>query len=161
MIFITLGSQKFQFDRLLKEVDDLIEKGCIRDEVFAQTGYSNYIPKNYKYDKFLDRDVFCTMEGKANIVITHGGTGAIMGAIKQGKKVIAVPRLTKYKEHVDDHQVQIIKQFSEMNLICGCMDCRNLGKALEEVATAKYSTYKSNTTAILVAIENFIEGIGQ
>lgn len=29
MIFITLGSQKFQFDRLLKAIDDLIEKGVI------------------------------------------------------------------------------------------------------------------------------------
>lgn len=48
MIFITLGSQKFQFDRLLKAVDELIERGIIQDEVFAQTGYSTYVPNNYK-----------------------------------------------------------------------------------------------------------------
>ena len=36
MIFITLGSQKFQFNRLLKKVDDLIESGVIKEEVFAQ-----------------------------------------------------------------------------------------------------------------------------
>ena len=42
MIFITLGSQKFQFNRLLKAVDDLIEHKKIQDEVFAQTGYSDY-----------------------------------------------------------------------------------------------------------------------
>ena len=51
---------------------------------------------------------------KANIVITHGGTGAIIGAVKKGKKVIAVPRLAKYGEHVDDHQLQLIKQFDDL-----------------------------------------------
>ena len=51
---------------------------------------------------------------KANIVITHGGTGAIIGAVKKGKKVIAVPRLAKYGEHVDDHQLQLIKKFDDL-----------------------------------------------
>ena len=99
------------------------------------------------------------MEGKADIVITHGGTGAIIGAVKQGKKIIAVPRLAKYKEHVDDHQLQLIKQFDEMNLICNCINCDELEKAIEEVRVKKYSSYTSNTHAILASIEKFIEGI--
>ena len=53
MIFITLGSQKFQFNRLLKAVDDLVETGELSDEVFAQTGYSDYQPRNYKFKQFL------------------------------------------------------------------------------------------------------------
>ena len=56
-IFITLGSQKFQFNRLLKAVDELCEKGTIdAEDVFAQIGYSDYLPKNFSYKKFLDRD---------------------------------------------------------------------------------------------------------
>ena len=47
MIFITLGSQKFQFDRLLKEVDRLIADGVIQEKVFAQIGASEYLPQNY------------------------------------------------------------------------------------------------------------------
>ena len=59
-IFITLGSQIFQFNRLLKAVDELCEKKIIKSQnVFAQIGYSDYIPKNYKYENFLDRDKFC------------------------------------------------------------------------------------------------------
>lgn len=117
-IFITLGSQKFQFNRLLKAVDELCEKGTVdAEDVFAQIGYSDYLPKNFSYKKFLDRDEFSNEMEKANIVITHGGTGAIIGAVKKGKKVIAVPRLAKYGEHVDDHQLQLIKQFDDLNLI--------------------------------------------
>ena len=106
-IFITLGSQKFQFNRLLRAVDELCEKGTVDAEyVFAQIGYSDYLPKNFSYKKFLDRDEFSKEMGKADIVITHGGTGAIIGAVKKGKKVIAVPRRAQYGEHVDDHQLQ-------------------------------------------------------
>lgn len=55
-IFITLGSQKFQFNRLLKAVDELCEKGTVdAEDVFAQIGYSDYLPKNFSYKKFLDR----------------------------------------------------------------------------------------------------------
>ena len=99
------------------------------------------------------------MEGRADIVITHGGTGAIIGAVKQGKKVIAVPRLAKYKEHVDDHQLQIIKQFEEMNLIYTCMNCDELDKAIKEVQERTYNSYISNTHSIIASLERFIEGI--
>ena len=63
MIFITLGSQKFQFNRLLKAVDELVAAGKIKDEVFAQIGYSDYKPTNYKYEQFLDREKFLTDYG--------------------------------------------------------------------------------------------------
>ena len=46
MIFITVGSQKFQFNRLLEQIDLLIENKIIKEEVFAQIGSSDYIPKN-------------------------------------------------------------------------------------------------------------------
>ena len=126
MIFITLGSQKFQFNRLLKEIDRLIEQGKITEEVFAQTGYSDYKPKNYKYKNFLDRDQFNDVMSKCDKVITHGGTGAIINAVKKEKKVIAVPRLAKYGEHVDNHQLQIIEQFKEMNFVEGINEIEEL-----------------------------------
>ena len=159
MIFITLGSQKFQFNRLLKAVDDLIEHKKIQDEVFAQTGYSDYQPKHYFFKQFLDRNDFEEMEKRADILITHGGTGAIIGAVKKGKKVIAIPRLAKYGEHVDDHQLQLIEQFKNLNLICGCIDIECLGEALETVDKTQYTSYQGNAERIIENIESFIENI--
>lgn len=157
-IFITLGSQKFQFNRLLKAVDGLCANGMISEKkVFAQIGYSDYLPKYYVYKNFLDRDEFAIEMGKADIVITHGGTGAIIGAVKQGKKVIAVPRRAKYGEHVDDHQLQLVEQFKELNLICECNDVEKIGKALETVKTTTYEKYVSNTKMIIDSIEQYIE----
>ncbi len=158
MIFITLGSQKFQFNRLLQAVDELIEKGIITDEVFAQIGYSDYEPKHFEYKQFLDREEFAAQEGKCDILITHGGTGAIIGAVKKGKRVIAVPRLAKYGEHVDDHQIQLIEQFKGQNLICGLVDATELEAGLKYVKKHEFDAYQSNTKTIIKSIERFIEG---
>ena len=157
MIFITLGSQKFQFNRLLKAIDEQVAEGKIVDLVFAQIGASDYKPQRYEYKDFLDRDDFSAMIDKAEIIITHGGTGAIIGALKKNRKVIAVPRLAKYGEHVDDHQLQLISQFKDLDLICECLDCDNLWKAIEIVKKTKYKEYRSNTDTIIHSIEAFIE----
>ena len=131
-IFITLGSQKFQFNRLLIAVDKLCEKKVISGEdVFAQTGYSDYVPRNYSYNNFLDRDEFSVEMGKADIA--------------------------KYGEHVDDHQLQLIKQFDDLNLICPCRDTDELAEAIETVKHTRYAAYESNTTTIVDSIEKYIK----
>lgn len=157
MIFIILGSQKFQFNRLLETVDNLIESGVITEEVFAQVGYSDYVPHNFKCKKFFDRKELADTINKADIVISHGGSGAIVGAVKSGKKTIAVPRKAKYNEHVDDHQIQLIQQFSSQNLICACEDCTQLEAALDEVRNTEYKSYQSSTNDIMNSIIEFIE----
>lgn len=160
MIFITVGSQKFQFDRLLKAVDSLIEKGAITEKVFAQTGYCEYVPKNYEYKSFLDRDEFADMVEQSEIIITHGGTGAIIGAVKNHKKVIAVPRRAMFGEHVDDHQLQLVGQFKELNLIYECRDCDELGEAVKRVKNMQFNEYHSNTKRIVASIDKFLtEGV--
>lgn len=157
MIFVTVGSQKFQFNRLLKEIDVLIEDGKITKEVFAQIGYSDYKPKNYKYKEFLDRDEFIKVMNKCDKVITHGGTGAIIGAVKQGKKVIAIPRLKKFGEHVDDHQLQIIDEFEKMGFVLSVYDrISNLEKVIRESEGKKNKEYISNTSKIIESIEEYI-----
>lgn len=159
MIFVTLGSQKFQFNRLLQKLDELVEQGVIEDEVFAQTGYSDYQPKNYAYKEFLNRDEFTKKQESADIVVTHGGTGAIIGAVKKGKKVIAVPRLAKYGEHVDNHQMQLVKQFDEMGIIEACYEIYRMGEAYNRCKKTKYKEYTSNTERIVSSINCFISRI--
>lgn len=159
MIFITLGSQKFQFNRLLKKVDELITGDIIKDDVFAQIGESDYKPKNYAYKKFLSREEFEEKIKQCEMVITHGGTGAIIGAIKKGKKVISVPRLKKYGEHVDDHQLQLLEQFEQLNLIWACSDTEELEKALKEIKKVRFKEYKSNTNIIIQSIDGFLDQI--
>lgn len=156
MIFVTLGSQKFQFNRLLIKIDELVEDGTITDEVFAQIGYSDYRPKNYKFQDFLSREEFGRIMDTSAEIITHGGTGAIVGAVKQSKKVIAVPRLAKYGEHVDDHQLQIVKQLSEIGNIISCNNIDELSDKYTELQKLVVVPYVSNTQNIIEELDSII-----
>lgn len=156
MIFITVGSQKFQFNRLLKEIDKIIENKDLRYEIFAQTGYCTYKPKNFKYKNFLSREEFSEYIDKCKILLTHGGTGAIIGGVKKAKKVIAIPRDKKFNEHVDNHQYEIVKEFSKMGLIYGIYDIEELNEAIESIEEKEFKIYVSNTEVIIGDIEEFI-----
>lgn len=157
MIFVTVGSQKFQFNRLLKKIDELKEEGIITEDVFAQTGASDYVPRNYAYENFLDRTAFAQKISECDKVITHGGTGVIIGSVKKGKKVLAVPRLAKYGEHVDDHQLQLLKQFDELGIIIACYELEGLGDKYKELCESQLNPYASSTNAVIESIDQFIQ----
>ena len=48
MIFVTVGTHEQQFNRLIEYVDRL----NLDEDVFIQTGYSTYIPKNCRWNDF-------------------------------------------------------------------------------------------------------------
>ena len=161
MIFITTGSRSFQFNRLLKAVDEAVAEGIIVDSVFAQIGASDYQIKNYEFIKFLNHDEFNKHINDCDIVLTHGGTGVIVNAVKLGKRVVAVPRLAEYGEVVDDHQIQLIKAFDKRGMVTPCYDCTSdsIADAIKEAVLKEVSVYKSNTQSIIDSIEEFISKI--
>lgn len=158
MIFITTGSRSFQFNRLLEAVDKAIENGTITDEVFAQIGSSNYPIRNYKYKDFLNHDEFNEKMRNCDIVLTHGGTGVIVNAVKMGKRVVAVPRLEKYQEVVDDHQIQLVQAFEKLGMVTACYDCDKIGAAIETAKGKEVKSYISNTQTIIDSIDAMICG---
>lgn len=113
MVFITLGTQGNQFQRCLKMVEELIDELHPKQEFVAQLGNTKYKSDKIKCLDFLPEAEFKELIGKANIVITHAGSGALFSAIKQGKKAIAVARLHKYKEMANDHQTELVRKLTE------------------------------------------------
>ena len=157
MILVMLGTQNNSFYRLLEEIDRLIEIGKINDEVIVQAGYTKYESQNMKIIDFVSSEEIEKLEQKANCIITHGGVGSIIGSIEKGKKVIAVPRLKQYGEHVNDHQLDIVESFDKLGYIIGITDVSQLGDALQKVAEFKPNEYIQNTGNIIKIVENFID----
>ena len=100
MIFVTLGTQDKTFERLLKALDKAIDKGEIKEKVIVQAGNTKYESKNMEIFDLISPDEFKELVNKCDILITHGGVGSILSAVKQGKKVIAAARLKKYTKEV-------------------------------------------------------------
>lgn len=143
MILVTLGTQEQQFTRLL----DYIENSNIKEEVIVQAGHTKYDSKKMKIFDFISYEEMNKYVSDADIIITHGGTGSITGPLKKGKKVIACARLSKFGEHVDDHQEQIVDVFSEEGYILKLDENTKLDDLLRKKFTPK--RFVSNT-------ENFI-----
>lgn len=161
MIFVILGTQKFQLNRLLKLIDEEIEKGRLTESVFAQIGNSNYIPQNYEWVKFLDKDKFEQKINESDIVITHSGVGSIITAINSQKPVIVFPRLKEYKEHVDDHQLEIAEAFAKKEFIVKYRDDVSLCEQIINAKNFKYKKYDTGREQIIYLIDEFIRSNNQ
>ena len=153
MVFVTLGTQDKEFPRLLKEVEKLIDKGIINEEVVAQVGSTNYSSDKIKIVDYLSRNEVLNYIKNSKYVITHGGVGTIIDSINLGKKVIAVPRLKKYKEHVNDHQLEIVNEFSKLGFI---LDGSNLEQAIYKLDSFIPKKYKSNNSNFVELIDYYI-----
>lgn len=113
MIFVTVGTHEQSFDRLLKYIDEMVEKKIINEEVIVQKGYTNYTMKNCKEFDLIGYDEMQKYINEARIVITHGGPASFMAPISVGKTPVVVPRRKKYNEHVNDHQYEFAKKVEE------------------------------------------------
>lgn len=156
MIFVTLGTQDKNFDRLLRVIDSEIEKGNIKEKVVVQAGYTKYESKNMEIIDLVPQDEFEKLMEQARLVITHGGVGSILSAIKKGKVVIAAARLKKYKEHTNDHQKQIVKEFVDNKYILTCNDLGKIDLVIKEIQTFIPNKYKSSNTKMIKIIDDFI-----
>lgn len=157
MILITLGTQDKEFTRILKEVDKLITKKVIKEEVVVQAGYTKYKSKNMKIFDYVSKTELEKYIEKASFVITHAGVGTIFDCLKKNKKIIAVPRLSKYKEHNNDHQLQIVEEFGKEGFLIPVYEMDELEQAIQKVKTFKPNKYKSNNKNMVKLISEYID----
>ncbi|MGO2083607.1 glycosyltransferase [Vagococcus sp.] len=115
MIFVTVGTHEQQFNRLLQEIDRLKKNKMIEDNVFIQTGYSDYLPKYCDYENFLSYEDMRNYIKNSEVIITHGGPSSFMQVLSYEKTPIVVPRFKKYNEHVNNHQVDFVKKLVAEN----------------------------------------------
>lgn len=157
LILITLGTQDKPFYRLLEAVQKQLDNKVINEEVIVQAGCSSdFKSKDMKIFDLIPMDEFDKMIEKCDILITHGGVGSIITGLKNNKKVIAAARLEKYKEHVNDHQLQIIENFSNSGYILPLDNFDDLDKVLNKIKKFKPKKYKSNTSNFIKLLRNEI-----
>lgn len=157
MILVILGTQDKDFSRLLKAVDREIKKGIIKDRVVVQAGQTKYESKNMEIFDLIAGPEFEKLIDEADLIITHGGVGSILSGIKKNKKIIAAARLSKYKEHHNDHQKQIIEEFVKEGYILELTNFNDLGLLIEKARKFKPKKFVSNTKNMVKLIENYID----
>lgn len=157
MIFVTVGTQQFPMDRLVGEMDRLAKESLVAEPVFIQRGCSTYIPTSCESTPFMDKAAAQRKTDECALLICHAGVGSILMGLKKSKKVLVVPRLQKYGEHVDDHQAEIARAFSDAGYIMMVEDVADLSAALQrypEWEPRRFVSNKGNFNRLLISIIN-------
>jgi len=127
---VTIGTAKDPFPRLLQEVDRLAAAGRFPGPVIVQHGYTRFASSHCQAHAFLERDEFETALAEAGLVITHGGL-TVLHAVRAGKVPVVMPRLVRYREHVDDHQVAFAESIARQSDIAIAAEPADLFPAIQ------------------------------
>ncbi len=133
MIFVTVGTA--HFDPLLEKLDDLVESGVIKEFVVAQIGRGSYIPRNFRYFRFI-RSLKSAYD-KAHVIISTGGAGTIMECVHRGLRLVVVENTTL----MEGHQSQLITEMSRRGHLVWCKDLNDLALSINEALTRNFTPF--------------------
>ena len=158
-ILVTIGSMKEKkFTRLFNIIDELCEENIIdKNNVIAQVGFDGYKSKNFKTFDMISDKSFKKIINECDLIITHAGTGTVISCLKQNKKVIVFPRMSKFNEHYDDHQLELCNIFTKLNYVLCAKDKNELKDILMNIDTFSLNRFKSSNEKINGIIRDFIE----
>ncbi len=159
MILLTMGTYPLAFDRMIRAVDELVCRGLIEEEIFAQIGFSKYIPQHLKYERIMDKEVFDRCLKTASALIGHAGMGTITLALENDKPLVVMPRMKKYKEHVNDHQVGTAREFERMGHVLVAYDIDELPGKIRQLKDFKPAPRVCQTEKVAQRIAEFLEEI--
>ena len=159
MIFITVGSATYKFDRLFKTIDELCEEKIIdKNSVYAQTGITEYKSKNYTCVEMIKNTDFYKKIEESDIIICHAGVGTIINSLTLGKKVIVFPRQKEFNEHVDNHQIEIASLFADNGYVMCATNKKELIKCIKNMDDFSPNEFVSSNGSIDDYIIKYLEG---
>ena len=159
MIITLLGTFPASFTRPLVEIDRLCREGIIKEEVLVQNGHTRFDSEFLEMRSFIPPDELTDLYKKARVVISQAGTGSLIKGLKLNKKIISIPRLAKYGEVVDDHQEEILQEFTKRNYILPWTEGITLESVLNRLEDFEPSPYVSTKQNIINHLEEYINSI--
>ena len=156
MIFITIGTQQQIFKRLFEYVNQIDTD----EKIIIQKGKNDYHFKEgveaFDYLSYEEMDKY--IRG-SRVIITHGGAGTIFKALELKKKLIVVPRLAKYHEHINDHQLEFCEYLKKKNYCFVVRDKKEFNDALKNIENHHFREYQSHQKEFVDNIEKEIESL--
>jgi beta-1,4-N-acetylglucosaminyltransferase len=152
LIFVTVGMHTKGFDRLLKKMDEIA--GTLGEEVVMQIGHTSFRPQNAKWFDFTTEAGIKVWCKKARVVVTQPAM-SILDAQEQGTPVIVVPRLKRYNEVIDDHQLDFASHLEKAGKVVAVYDVDKLEEALKKIDPSRVKLVKDKR--LVNALKKYIE----
>ena len=149
MIFVTVGTA--HFDPLIQKMDELVRSGELKEQVVGQIGRGTYIPKHFRYFRFLEN--LDTAYDKASIIMSTGGAGTTMECVTHGLKLVVVENTTL----MEGHQAQLIREMSNRGHLIWCKDLNELSASIEEARRKTFTNFVTDKNLAAGYIRNILE----
>ena len=128
MIVVSVGTNEARFDRLLEWVASL----QLDEEVVVQHGPSTVRVPDARCVEYLPFDDLVDLVRRSRAFVTHAGVGSIMMSLSAGRRPVVVPRLKRFREAVDDHQLPLAKRLDREGLVTLGESAETLRRALSD-----------------------------
>jgi anti-anti-sigma factor len=116
MLLVTVGTEQYQFNALMHWVELLIRDEIIHEEVVVQYGASTYLPDGSIAYRSLPDPEFQDFLDRSSIIICHCEEGLAQLLEDKDKPYVLVPRLQRYRESVDNLQMEIADDFERRGI---------------------------------------------
>ncbi len=155
MIFVTVGTSSFPFDRLVRAADELADL----DDIVVQRGASRIDPSRARTVDFLSFDELVGYVRAARVVITHAGVGSIMVALGNGKRPYVVPRRREFGEAVDDHQFQLARELGRTGRVTVVEDLQNVREVLASTVLTDPDPWDASASPLVEEIAAYAASV--
>ena len=159
MILVLLGTFKINFPRPLIAIEKAILSGTIHEDVIVQAGHTIYNSKAMTIRDFINEPELKKLYHSASLIITHGGVGSILKGLDMDKKIIAIPRLNKFNEHVDDHQLDIVNEFEQKNYLMAWHEQDDISRLITASGDFNPSKFKTGNKELENYLIDYIENL--
>jgi beta-1,4-N-acetylglucosaminyltransferase len=146
----------FPFDRLIQFMDELVESGEIMEPVVGQIGQGKYEPRQFPFHRYLEKASFDETLFNCSFAVSHAGIGTISTAVGMDKRLIVLPRLKRYSEHVNDHQVWAARKYAESGQVMAVYSREDLSAAIRGIDHFIPKPRQANPHGIVDTIVKFI-----
>lgn len=159
MIFVTVGNATQGFRRLLDAISKLAEQGVFDEETVVIQSGSNpgFQSSHCEQTDFLPMDRFGEMIREADLVISHAGAGTLLHVLQAGKVPVVMPRFKRYGEHVDDHQVELVKTLASKGRVVPAYEPEDLPEAIAEAWRRSAHQVPSPPSRMITLVRQGIE----
>jgi UDP-N-acetylglucosamine transferase subunit ALG13 len=149
----------FPFDRLVQAIDEMVGRQQIAETVVAQIGDGRYEPRHMAFDRYLAKPDYDRRFAEATMLIAHAGAGTIALALQHHKPLLVVPRLGRFKEHVNDHQVVTARKYGELGHVLVAADVGEIADRLAALRTFQPRSREVRPRELALRIGEFLQTI--
>ena len=160
IVFVTLGTRREQFPRLLKYIEALVMDRIIKQRLIVQAGSTNFQSAFMEIFDFCSPDQINEYIASAKYIITQESAGIVTKCLKAGKRFIVIPRDYQFRElpTKSDMQEDLHYKLADLGYTYVVHNQEQLKEAIQNIDRLK-TGYNFDNSRAIAYLDNLIKSL--